>query len=382
MTKRSLAAPFASLPIDASSSIPLYRQVYQRLRTAILIGQLPPGSRLPSTREMASELGVSRNTLMNALDQLIAEGYVEGHVGSGTFVSSTLPEDLLEARLKTTQALRPQSERHSLSLRGRVLAKTSVTVAGPLGKARPFIPGVPALDEFPFALWSRLIARRWRESSRDLLNYGAARGYMPLRQAIAAYLGPSRGVQCEADQIVVVSGTQQALDIAARILLDAGDAVLVEEYCYSAARAAFLGNGASLVPRVAITLRQVTHDLIVSAILFDDVDDMFERRILRAGLSRLIPIVRPCNSPGETRELAWLHLRGHHRERAVQLAERVIDTIVRQLLLWSWELRIRSRAFALPVQNEKRIRRHQKRRRIPFDRDAAEESASSVSNPS
>ena len=186
---------------------------------------------------------------MTAFDQLIAEGYVEGRVGSGTFVSPTLPEELLEARLKTKPALRIESEQRSLSARGKVLAMTSVTVARRApGRLRPFIPGIPALDQFPMSLWSRLIARRWRDESRGLLNYGPAAGHMPLREAIAAYLGPSRGVRCKPDQIVIVSGTQQALDLAARVLLDPGDSVLVEEYCYSAARAALIGAGARLVP--------------------------------------------------------------------------------------------------------------------------------------
>jgi GntR family transcriptional regulator/MocR family aminotransferase len=248
MVKRSTAVPFAAVLLDESSSVPLYRQIYDRLRAAILMGQLPPGTHLPSTREMATELGVSRNTLMNAFDQLLAEGYVEGHVGSGTFVSRTLPEDLLEARAKTTRTSRLHTKGRSLSLRGKVLAKTRVTFAGPAGKTRPFSPGIPALDEFPIALWSRLMAQRWRDSSSGVLNYGDPAGYMPLREAIAAYLGPSRGVQCQPDQIVIVSGTQQALDLAARILIDEGDPVLVEGYCYTAAQAALLGSGACLVP--------------------------------------------------------------------------------------------------------------------------------------
>jgi GntR family transcriptional regulator/MocR family aminotransferase len=248
MAKRSTAAPFTSLPLEESSSTPLYYQVYQRLRAAILLGQLSPGTRLPSTRQMASDLGVSRNTMMSAFDQLIAEGYVEGRVGSGTFVSPTLPEELLEARLKTKPTLKIETNQRSLSERGKAIARTSVTVAAPAGRMRPFIPGIPALDQFPMSLWSRLLARRWREESRGLLNYGPAAGYMPLREAIAAYLGPSRGVQCKPDQIVIVSGTQQALDLAARVLMDPGDSILVEEYCYSAARAALIGAGARLVP--------------------------------------------------------------------------------------------------------------------------------------
>jgi len=248
MAKKSTSAPFASVPLEESSSTPLYYQVYQRLRAAILLGQLSPGTRLPSTRQMANDLGVSRNTMMSAFDQLIAEGYVEGRVGSGTFVSPTLPEELLEARLKTRPILQIQTNPRSLSARGQAIGKTSVTVAGPAGRLRPFIPGIPALDQFPMSLWSRLVARRWRDESRGLLNYGPAAGHPPLREAIAAYLGPSRGVQCKPDQIVIVSGTQQALDLSARVLLDPGDSVLVEEYCYSAARAALIGAGARLVP--------------------------------------------------------------------------------------------------------------------------------------
>src|SRR5262249_1460081 len=104
------------------------------------------------------------------------------------------------------------------------------------------------LDEFPIATWSRLVAKHWRQSPQELLNYGRADGYAPLREAIAAYLGPSRGVQCNSDQIIVVSGAQQAIDLAARILIDDGDPLLVEEFCYGAARAALLSAGARLVP--------------------------------------------------------------------------------------------------------------------------------------
>ncbi|HEX3086900.1 MAG TPA: PLP-dependent aminotransferase family protein [Pyrinomonadaceae bacterium] len=249
MAKQMTAAPFASIPLDESSSVPLYYQVYQRLRAAILLGQLAPGARLPSTRQMAIDLGVSRNTLMTAFDQLIAEGYVEGRVGAGTFVSPTLPEDLLEARLKTKREVPAQLVPRSLSRRGQVLAQNPVNATHrPPGGIRPFVPGIPALDEFPVDLWSRLVARHWRDESRRLLNYGPAAGQQVLREAIAAYLGPARGVACEPDQIVIVSGTQQAVDLIARVLLDRGDAVLVEEYCYTAARAALLGAGLRLIP--------------------------------------------------------------------------------------------------------------------------------------
>jgi GntR family transcriptional regulator / MocR family aminotransferase len=248
MAKVSTATAFAAVLLDESSSVPLYRQLYHRLRTAILMGQLRPGTHLPSTREMAKELRVSRNTVMNAFEQLQAEGYVESQIGSGTFVSRMLPEDLLEARVKKTNISLVNPESRTVSQRGKLFAQTRVTVAERVGKMRPFIPGVPALDELPIAVWSRLMAQRWRQLPRDLLNYGAAAGYWPLREAIAAYLGPSRGVRCKPDQIIIVSGAQQAIDLAARILIDDGDSVLVEEFCYSAARAALLSAGARLGP--------------------------------------------------------------------------------------------------------------------------------------
>src|SRR5258708_30490944 len=178
MAKRSAAVSFAAVPLDDMSSVPLYRQVYERLRTAILMGQLTPGTRLPSTREMAIELGVSRNTLMNAFDQLLAEGYVEGLVGSGTFVSRTLPEDLLEARLKTRKTIHVHPAGRALSLRGKILATTRMTITVPTPGLNPFMPGTPALEEFPVAVWSRLVARHWRALPRDFLSYCAAAGYM------------------------------------------------------------------------------------------------------------------------------------------------------------------------------------------------------------
>src|SRR5215510_6036626 len=161
MSKQSTSAPFLSVPLEESSPTPLYYQLYERLRAAILLGQLPPGTRLPSTRQMAKDLRVSRNTMMYAFDQLIAEGYVEGRVGAGTFVSPTLPEELLEVRLKSRPGAVVPSAQRALSKRGQVLAQTSVTVSDRApGRMRPFIPGIPALDEFPMNLWARLLARR------------------------------------------------------------------------------------------------------------------------------------------------------------------------------------------------------------------------------
>lgn len=257
MSKGSIAAPFVTVNLNASSGVPLYRQLYDELRAAILSEQLRAGTRLPSTRDLADELGVSRNTVMNAFDQLLAEGYVEGHIGSGTYVSRALPEEMICARANVRGASSPQARGasaqprrggRSLSRRGAALAATPVSVSRRPEGVRPFRPGTPALDAFPFDVWSRLLARHWRQPSGDLLGYAGAAGYGPLREAVAGYLGAARAVRCEPEQVIIVAGMQQAFDMAARVLLDPGDAAWVEDPGYLGARAALAGAGARIVP--------------------------------------------------------------------------------------------------------------------------------------
>lgn len=248
MGRSSNAVPLAAASLDPHARAPLYRQLYESLRAAILEGRLAPGTRLPATREMADELSVSRNTVMSAFEQLLAEGYVEGRVGAGTFVSASLPDDLLNARAQVKSAPRASVKGRRLSRRGDVMAATSLTLHAPaFGAVRPFRTGIPALDAFPFDVWSRIVARHWRKPRRDLLAYGDPAGLRPLREAIAHYLGAARAVRCTPEQVLVVAGTQQAVDLAARVLLDENDAAWVEEYGYLAARGAFRAAGARLV---------------------------------------------------------------------------------------------------------------------------------------
>jgi GntR family transcriptional regulator/MocR family aminotransferase len=249
MAKHSNSLPFAAVSVDGDSRVPLYRQLYENLRQAILNGQLAPGTRLPSTREVAAELGLSRNTVMNAFEQLLAEGYVEGHVGSGTFVSQALPDELLTARAGSGRRFGPRRRRQTLSRRGQLLASTPVRACCPsLGVVAPFRTGTPALDAFPYEVWQKIVTRHWRRPQRDLLGYGDPAGHLPLREAIASYLGAARAVRCRPEQVIVVAGTQQAIDLAARVLLDPGDSVWVEDYGYLAARAALTAAEARLVP--------------------------------------------------------------------------------------------------------------------------------------
>jgi GntR family transcriptional regulator/MocR family aminotransferase len=242
---------FVTLPnisLDHASPLPLYRQLYTALRQAILAGQLKPGGRLPASRVLATTFHISRNTVLNTYAQLLAEGYVEGEVGSGTYVARTLPDELLQTRSDALEMRPTRLHGRALSDRGSLLASTQVLLPRASTEFRAFRPGLPALDAFPYDLWSRLVARRWRRPQRSILGYGDPAGYQPLREAIATYVGEARAVRCQPEQVIVVSGSQQALDLAARMLLDEGDAAWIEDPGYLGARGALLGAGARLIP--------------------------------------------------------------------------------------------------------------------------------------
>jgi GntR family transcriptional regulator/MocR family aminotransferase len=233
------------IPLDPDLPEPLYRQIYRALREAMLGGRLLPGVRLPSTRTLATELGVSRNTVLAAYDQLLAEGYLDGRVGSGTVVAESGVARL--ASVSATRRPSPASATRTPSRRGTSVASlpTKLSLVG--GGSRAFSPGVPALDEFPLQLWRRLVSRRWSQAESKALDYGDQLGYRPLREAIAAYLGAARGVRCDADQLLIVAGSQQALDLTARVLLDPGDTAWIEDPGYFGARGALVAAGARVV---------------------------------------------------------------------------------------------------------------------------------------
>jgi GntR family transcriptional regulator/MocR family aminotransferase len=229
----------------------LYQRLYRGLRGAMLDGRLPAGSRLPSTRTLAADLRLSRNCVLMAFDQLLSEGYVEGRVGAGTFVSATLPDTALTAwSAPASTPSTPQPLRLSARAR-RILAMSRLPPPAPTGRGLryDFRYGLPAVEHFPHETWRRLLARRARAISIRTLWYGPAVGFAPLREAIATHLRAARGVVATADQVVVVSGSQQALDLTARLLIDEGDRVVVEEPSYESARQIFLAAGARLLPR-------------------------------------------------------------------------------------------------------------------------------------
>jgi GntR family transcriptional regulator/MocR family aminotransferase len=247
----------AGLLLESSARMPLYRQLYEQLRAAILDGRLEPGAKLPSTRILAEELAVARNTVMGAYDQLLAEGYLEGAVGSGTYVTKDLPDKILQAALPKRST--PSSGNPSrLSKRGQVLACNPIGVRHE-GPPRAFRPGIPAVNEFPFGVWNRLMMKHWRRQPVDLLPYTTPGGYRPLREAIAHYVAGVRAVKCDAEQIVIVSGAQQALDLASRMLLDPGEEAWMEDPGYGGARAALLAAG---VKPVAVPVDEAGLDIV------------------------------------------------------------------------------------------------------------------------
>jgi GntR family transcriptional regulator/MocR family aminotransferase len=244
---------------------PGFRAICATLRREILDGALKPGARVPSTRALAATLGVARMTVVTAYEQLRAEGYLEGRVGSGTRVTATLPalgprRGRAPVRPASVQgrggparaASVPAAPQPPLAARATDYAAFATDPAAEVACfGRPvtaFRPGVPALDAFPIRQWASLASRCYRLGGRALLASADPRGYRPLREAIAAYLGASRGVRCDAEQVIVVAGAQQGLHLAARVCLAPGDAAWVEEPGYPSARRALADAGARLVP--------------------------------------------------------------------------------------------------------------------------------------
>jgi GntR family transcriptional regulator/MocR family aminotransferase len=225
---------------------PLFRQVYVGLRQAILAGTFRGDGRLPSTRDLADQLDISRSVVLQAYDQLLAEGYVAGRSGSGTYIAQHLPS--------TRSAPSKKSVLPRLSTFGAAAAKSAATLdlqgRKPHGHRYDFAFGRSESDieTFPFEMWRRILLRRARKASVSQLDYGPAAGSAALREAICAHLRRSRAVACEPSEVVVVNGSQQALDLIARVLLERGDRVAVENPLYHGTRRILLAAGAHLVP--------------------------------------------------------------------------------------------------------------------------------------
>jgi GntR family transcriptional regulator/MocR family aminotransferase len=238
MTNRTASVAAKKAPVTAL----LRQQVYLQLREAIESGTFAAGARLPPSREHARVLGVARNTVLWAVERLQAEGYLVARVGDGTYVSerSRLPAPRKGAGAGAVDPLQV------LSKRGRLIAETGLRWNPSNAAPLPFRTGQPALDEFPFALWQRLERQTPFAQRIASAGYHDAAGHPPLRAAIAQWLLVSRGIRCDPGQVLITAGSQQALDLIARLLLDAGDEVLVEDPGYAGIRASLLGHGASV----------------------------------------------------------------------------------------------------------------------------------------
>ena len=234
-----------SLPLSlpaAAAGTPLYRWLYEQLRTAILDGRLVPGARLPATRDLAQAYGLSRSTIVAAFEQLRSEGYVEGRTGSGTFVSRALPEQFLQVRRELAKRRLP----HRRIVLSEYALRLQPFRSRPAPAVRAFRPNQASLNLFPTTIWAQVAARRLRRASTRLLAGGETLGYQPLREAVAEYLNTSRGVNCTADQVLIVSGALEGLDRTARLLLNSGEPVWMEEPGYPGAAAVLRAVGAKL----------------------------------------------------------------------------------------------------------------------------------------
>ena len=225
-----------------------HRRVYETIRRAITEQVLPSGSRLPSTRSLATDLNLSRNTILAAFDQLLDEGYVAAKTGSGTYVCYKQTDALFklaESHAKSASTINPAKTDNEriLSRRGQAACHAPEN-----HEIQPFTPGDDDYSCFPIALWRRLLNRHWRALNPTLLDSSHSGGYLPLRQAIADYLRVSRAVNLSVNQVLITSGTQQSIDLCARLLTDEGDCVWVENPCYWAARRVLAVNGLQLHP--------------------------------------------------------------------------------------------------------------------------------------
>ncbi|GAB4180738.1 MAG: PLP-dependent aminotransferase family protein [Thalassobaculales bacterium] len=245
MVKRAGGALLLSIAIDHDSGRPLGTQLYVALRDLMLAGAIPAGSRLPASRTLARDLGLSRTTVIDAYERLTADGLIEARVGAGSFVSAALGA---ERPQPPPQAASPRPvERPSLS-KAIHWAVDRFSDRPRLPHApRAFITALPAFDAFPMAQWARLAARHWRGAREDVLGYGPPFGHPPLRAAIAAHLRANRGIACEAGQIFIVGGAQQAFNLIGTVLLNPGDKVWFENPGAIGARNGFLASGAELV---------------------------------------------------------------------------------------------------------------------------------------
>ena len=242
MPKSPSGVLLQGLTLERSSGVPLYKQLETGLRKLILSGTLRARQKLPSTRELAGEIGISRITIKSVYEQLVAEGYVQATSGSGTFVA-----DGLEIEVSPQVGRLPDEVPRKINLTDRARSISSTNASVRQGKTEPFRPGVPALDLFPIKPWNKYLREATNTSYRDL-SYGSVKGNADLRSSIASYLSDARGMQADSEQIVITSGAQQAFTLIAFALLTRGDTVWYENPGHIAGRDIMQVMGANVAP--------------------------------------------------------------------------------------------------------------------------------------
>ncbi len=295
--------------ISTASETPLHRQIYEEVRRGILSGRLAKGKRVPSTREMAKQVGVARATVTMAYDYLLGEGYFEAYPGSGTYVSRHLPDELTDAvdvvdelAEQLPQRTAPLPPQRQLSRYGRALQSRDWLGFPDDEPEIQFTFGRPDLEEFPVRIWSQLLSRHCRQRKLAQLDCPTrAGGYEPLKTAIAAYLARSRAVVCEPEQVIVVNGSQQALDLVTRVLVDPDDVVGIEEPGYVGAQRAFQAQGAKLSP-IYIDMNGLRTDYLKSRF---DVSTPESMKILYVTPSHQYPTGVSLSLPRRLDLLSW-----------------------------------------------------------------------------
>jgi GntR family transcriptional regulator/MocR family aminotransferase len=244
MRKNSHGAALPMIAIDREGERPLHRQIYDSIRVMILERRLQAGQQIPSTRALAEQLGVSRIPVLDAYEQLLAEGFIEARSGAGTFVTSSLSDQSLAARRTVENAVSPPPS----DAVSRASRRLPVKGTPWFPRSGAFSVGPTAYDHFPFRVWSELVTHHVRKVQISSMNYSDAMGSEEFREVIAGYLRTARGVNCEASQIMVVNGSQHALDLSARVLLDPDSPVWIEEPGYEFLRRALTLSGCRFVP--------------------------------------------------------------------------------------------------------------------------------------
>ncbi len=245
MSKEIEEIPFVIIRLDNSSTVPIYKQLYSIIRESILLGQLKGGLKLPGTRTIAKEFKVSRNTVILAFEQLIAEGYIKGKAGAGTYVTDDIPDKLLNIKRKPASS---QNTLSNINLNRKSTSRSLSQSVMPENNIIPFQHGIPSVEDFPFDIWSKIFNETMHRFSIHQLSKIDGNGYKALKEEIAKYLHAYRAVNCTPEQIFIVNGSQQGLYLIGRVFLKEKDNVLLEDPFYFGARDAIRSAKVNIIP--------------------------------------------------------------------------------------------------------------------------------------